>query len=73
MKNSLNINDEHLKELEAEAIFVMREVSAQFENKVLLFSGGKDSIVLVHLARKAFWPARIPFSLLHIDTGHNFD
>jgi sulfate adenylyltransferase subunit 2 len=52
MKNTLNINDEHLKELEDEAIFVMREVAAQFENKVLLFSGGKDSIVLVHLARK---------------------
>ena len=62
----IKISDEHLKELEAEAIFVMREVAAQFENKVLLFSGGKDSIVLVHLARKAFWPARIPFSLLHI-------
>ena len=73
MKNPLQINDEHLKELENEAIFVMREVAAQFENKVLLFSGGKDSIVLVHLARKAFWPARIPFSLLHIDTGHNFE
>lgn len=69
----IHINDEHLKELENEAIFVMREVAAQFENKVLLFSGGKDSIVLVHLARKAFWPARIPFSLLHIDTGHNFE
>jgi sulfate adenylyltransferase subunit 2 len=73
MKNTLNINDEHLKELEDEAIYVMREVAAQFENKVLLFSGGKDSIVLVHLARKAFWPARIPFSLMHIDTGHNFE
>ena len=72
MINPLKINDEHLKELENEAIFVIREVAAQFENKVLLFSGGKDSIVLVHLARKAFWPARIPFSLLHIDTGHNF-
>lgn len=67
------INDEHLKELEDEAIFVMREVAAQFEKKVILFSGGKDSIVLVHLARKAFWPAKMPFSLLHIDTGHNFD
>ena len=54
MKNVIKISDEHLKELEAEAIFVMREVAAQFENKVLLFSGGKDSIVLVHLARKAF-------------------
>jgi len=68
----MKINNEHLKELEDEAIFVMREVAAQFEKKVILFSGGKDSIVLVHLARKAFWPARIPFSLLHIDTGHNF-
>src|SRR5659263_608557 len=73
MKTHISINDEHLKELEAEAIFVMREVAAQFENKVLLFSGGKDSIVLVHLARKAFWPARVPFSLMHIDTGHNFE
>ena len=72
MNNVLNINDEHLKELEDEAIFVMREVAAQFEKKVILFSGGKDSIVLVHLAKKAFWPARMPFSLMHIDTGHNF-
>src|SRR5512138_3107748 len=62
----------HLKDLESEAIYIMREVAAQFERPVLLFSGGKDSIVLVHLARKAFWPARIPFPLLHIDTGHNF-
>lgn len=62
----------HLKELEAEAIFVMREVFAQFENPAILFSGGKDSIVLTHLARKAFWPARVPFPLVHIDTGHNF-
>ena len=69
----LDINNEHLRELENEAIFVMREVAAQFENKVLLFSGGKDSIVLVHLARKAFWPAKIPFTLMHIDTGHNFE
>ncbi len=69
----MKINNEHLKELEDEAIFVMREVAAQFENKVILFSGGKDSIVLVHLALKAFWPARMPFSLLHIDTGHNFE
>lgn len=73
MVNSLHINDEHLKELEDEAIFVMREVAAQFEKKVILFSGGKDSIVLVHLAKKAFWPAKIPFSLMHIDTGHNFE
>ncbi len=63
----------HLKQLENEAIFVMREVAAQFERPVLLFSGGKDSIVLVHLAQKAFAPGRFPFPLLHIDTGHNFD
>lgn len=73
MVNRLQINDEHLKELEDEAIFVMREVAAQFEKKVILFSGGKDSIVLVHLAKKAFWPAKMPFSLMHIDTGHNFE
>lgn len=63
----------HLQELESEAIFVIREVAAQFERPSLLFSGGKDSIVLVHLAQKAFWPARIPFPLVHIDTGHNFE
>jgi sulfate adenylyltransferase subunit 2 len=62
----------HLKELESEGIFVIREVVAQFEKPVMLFSGGKDSIVMSHLARKAFWPARIPFPLMHIDTGHNF-
>ena len=62
----------HLKVLENEAIYVMREVAAQFERPVLLFSGGKDSIVMVHLARKAFFPARFPFPLMHIDTGHNF-
>ena len=62
----------HLRELEAESMFVLREVAAQFENPVLLFSGGKDSIVVAHLARKAFWPAKIPFPLMHIDTGHNF-
>jgi len=62
----------HLRELEAEAIYIIREVAAQFERPVLLFSGGKDSIVLVHLSLKAFWPARIPYPLLHIDTGHNF-
>lgn len=69
----MRINDVHLKELENEAIFVMREVAAQFEKKVILFSGGKDSIVLVQLAKKSFWPAKMPFSLLHIDTGHNFE
>ena len=62
----------HLEQLESEAIYVMREAAAQFERPVLLFSGGKDSIVMVHLARKAFWPGRFPFPLLHIDTGHNF-
>jgi len=65
-----NIN--HLRELEAESIFVIREVAAQFENPVMLFSGGKDSIVMFHLARKAFAPAKVPFALMHIDTGHNF-
>src|SRR5271157_3574180 len=68
----LTYNLTHLQELEAESIFVMRDVAAQFENPALLFSGGKDSIVMVHLARKAFFPAKIPFPLLHIDTGHNF-
>jgi sulfate adenylyltransferase subunit 2 len=63
----------HLEQLENEAIYVMREAAAQFERPVLLFSGGKDSIVMVHLARKAFWPGRFPFPLLHIDTGHNFE
>ena len=62
----------HLNELEAESIFTLREVAAQFENPVLLFSGGKDSIVCFHLATKAFWPAPVPFPLMHIDTGHNF-
>ena len=62
----------HYQELEAEAIYVIREVVAQFENPALLFSGGKDSIVLAYLSRKAFYPARIPFPLVHIDTGHNF-
>ncbi|MBS1680671.1 MAG: sulfate adenylyltransferase subunit CysD [Bacteroidetes bacterium] len=62
----------HLKELESEAIFVIREVAAQFERPALLFSGGKDSIVLSYLSKKAFYPARIPFPLIHIDTGHNF-
>ncbi len=62
----------YLDELESEAIFVLREVWAQFENPVILFSGGKDSILVTHLAHKAFYPARVPFPLLHIDTGHNF-
>jgi len=65
-----NIN--HLRELESESIYIIREVAAQFERPTLLFSGGKDSIVMFHIARKAFWPAKVPFPLLHIDTGHNF-
>lgn len=67
-----NYSLKHLQELEAEAIYVLREVYAQFQNPVILFSGGKDSIVVTHLARKAFYPAKIPFPLMHIDTGHNF-
>ena len=62
----------HLSALEAEAIFIMREVVAEFERPVLLFSGGKDSIVMLRLAEKAFAPARIPFPVMHVDTGHNF-
>ena len=68
--NEYNIN--HLRELEAESIYVIREVAAQFENPVMLFSGGKDSIIMFHLARKAFAPAKVPFALMHVDTGHNF-
>jgi len=62
----------YLDELESEAIFVLREVWAQFDNPVILFSGGKDSILVTHLAKKAFHPAKIPFPLMHVDTGHNF-
>ncbi len=62
----------YLDELESEAIFILREVWAQFQNPVILFSGGKDSILVTHLAKKAFYPSKIPFPLLHIDTGHNF-
>lgn len=62
----------YLDELESEAIFILREVWAQFENPVILFSGGKDSILVTHLAKKAFYPSKIPFPLMHVDTGHNF-
>ncbi len=62
----------YLDELESEAIFVLREVWAQFQNPVILFSGGKDSILVTHLAKKAFYPSKIPFALMHVDTGHNF-
>jgi sulfate adenylyltransferase subunit 2 len=68
----MNYQISHIKELESESIYVMREVASQFENPVLMFSGGKDSILMVYLAYKAFYPAKIPFPLLHIDTGHNF-
>ncbi|MGY1948048.1 sulfate adenylyltransferase subunit CysD [Nocardia asiatica] len=63
----------HLDALEAESAHIFREVAATFERPVLLFSGGKDSVVMLHLAAKAFWPAPLPFPVLHIDTGHNFD
>ena len=62
----------HLDALEAESVHIFREVAAEFERPVLLFSGGKDSIVMLHLATKAFWPARVPFPVMHVDTGHNF-
>lgn len=68
----MNYQISYLKELESESIFIMREVAAQFERPVLMFSGGKDSILMTHLAYKAFYPAKIPFPLLHVDTGHNF-
>lgn len=68
----MNYQISHLKELESESIFILREVASQFERPVLMFSGGKDSILMVYLAYKAFYPARIPFPLLHVDTGHNF-
>jgi sulfate adenylyltransferase subunit 2 len=69
----MNYKLNYLRELESEAIFLLRELSAQFERPVILFSGGKDSIVVTHLAVKAFLPAKMPFPLLHVDTGHNFE
>ncbi len=69
----MNYTLTHLRAIEAEAIHIMREVAAEFERPCLLFSGGKDSIVMLRIAEKAFWPARIPFTLMHVDTGHNFD
>ncbi|WP_189908450.1 phosphoadenosine phosphosulfate reductase domain-containing protein, partial [Streptomyces spiralis] len=62
----------HLDGLESEAVHIFREVAGEFENPVILFSGGKDSILMLHLALKAFAPAPVPFALLHVDTGHNF-
>jgi sulfate adenylyltransferase subunit 2 len=69
---AMNYEVSHLRAIEAEAIHVIREVAAELERGVLLFSGGKDSAVLLHLARKAFWPAALPFPVMHVDTGHNF-
>lgn len=66
------MSDNHLDWLESESMHILREVAAQVRKPVLLFSGGKDSTLLLHLARKAFWPSRVPFPLLHVDTGHNF-
>ncbi len=68
----MNYTITHLKQLESEAIYILRETAAQFDKPVMLFSGGKDSIVMAHLAKKAFWPAKVPFPLMHVDTGHNF-
>ncbi len=62
----------HLDALEAESVHLLREVAAEFERPCLLFSGGKDSVVMLHVAKKAFWPARLPFPVMHVDTGHNF-
>jgi sulfate adenylyltransferase subunit 2 len=67
-----NLDLSHLDALEAESVHIMREVAAEFENPVLLFSGGKDSAVVLRIAEKAFWPARIPLAVMHVDTGHNF-
>ncbi len=72
IERPLPVSLTHLDALEAESVFIMREVAAEFERPVLLFSGGKDSIVLLRLAEKAFRPARFPFPIMHIDTGHNF-
>jgi sulfate adenylyltransferase subunit 2 len=69
---AMNYEISHLRAIESEAIHVIREVAAELERGVLLFSGGKDSAVLLHLARKAFWPAALPFPVMHVDTGHNF-
>ncbi|MFT5777761.1 MAG: sulfate adenylyltransferase subunit 2, partial [Crocinitomicaceae bacterium] len=66
------MKNNHLYKLENESMYILREVAAQFKKPVLLFSGGKDSIVMARLAQKAFYPAKIPFAFMHIDTGHNF-
>jgi sulfate adenylyltransferase subunit 2 len=69
----MNYELTHLRALEAESMHVIREVAAEFERPVLLFSGGKDSVVMLELARRAFWPCKVPFPVMHVDTGHNFD
>ena len=68
----MSLINNYLQELESESIYIIREVASNFTNPIILFSGGKDSIVLCHLAKKAFFPAELPFELLHVDTGHNF-
>ena len=73
MSSSATYELSNLETLEAESIHIFREVAAEFERPVLLFSGGKDSVVMLHVAKKAFWPAKIPFPVMHVDTGHNFD
>ncbi|MCK2241066.1 MULTISPECIES: sulfate adenylyltransferase subunit CysD [unclassified Crossiella] len=73
MTSTLRPAQDNLTALESEAIHIFREVAGEFDRPVILFSGGKDSTVLVHLALKAFWPAPVPFTLLHVDTGHNFE
>jgi sulfate adenylyltransferase subunit 2 len=73
MEGSMATQLSHLHALEAESVHIMREVAAEFERPVMLFSGGKDSAVMLRLAEKAFWPARIPFPVMHVDTGHNFE
>jgi sulfate adenylyltransferase subunit 2 len=72
LADAMSYEVSHLRALESEAIHIMREVAAEVERGVLLFSGGKDSAVLLHLARKAFHPSRLPFPVMHVDTGHNF-
>jgi sulfate adenylyltransferase subunit 2 len=69
----MNYELSHLRALEAESMHIIREVAAEFERPCLLFSGGKDSVVMLELARRAFWPCKLPFPVMHIDTGHNFD
>src|SRR3954469_24726326 len=73
VENNVHVNSRHLDALESEAIHIMREVAAECSNPALLFSGGKDSVVLLRIAEKAFRPGKFPFPLVHVDTGHNFE